>query len=425
MHPITRPFLIILAALSASLAVALGGCTTRHYAVECEYSVDAPQFARTMGNLLGPPIVAGNEVTTLVNGDQIFPAMLEAIRSARTSITLETFIYWSGDIGEQFTQAIADRAAAGVKVHIIIDVVGSKTMDPGFNDRLTKAGAEVELYHTFKLFQAVDSARKLNNRTHRKLLIVDGTTAFTGGVGIADEWTGNAQDPKHWRDNHYRIRGPVVAQLQAAFMDDWMESTAKVLHNETYFPALAPAGPLSAQLFKSSFRGGNDSMHLMYLLSFAAASKSIRLATPYFLPDDTTIATLIAARKRGVEIDIILPGEHIDDRFVRHASRSTWGDLLKAGVRIYEYQPTMYHVKLMVVDDLWTSVGSSNLDPRSFGINCEANLNVLDHTFAAEQSRLFADDLSHCKQITYDDWSNRSLGERLWEIFVWPFKSQM
>ncbi|HYD01174.1 MAG TPA: phospholipase D-like domain-containing protein [Phycisphaerales bacterium] len=416
---------VVLAAVSVSLAGALGGCTAGHYTVESRYAVDDPQFARTMGNLLGPPIVAGNEVVTLVNGDQIFPAMLDAIRSARTSITFETFIFWSGDIGHQFTEAIAERAAAGVKVHIIIDVVGSKTIDAAFMDRLTKAGAEVELYHTFKLFQAVDSARKLNNRTHRKLLVVDGTVAFTGGVGIADEWSGNAQDPRHWRDNHYQVRGPVVAQLQAAFMDDWMESTGEVLHDGTYFPPLAPAGSLQAQLFKSSFRGGNDSMHLMYLLSFAASRRSIRLATPYFLPDDTTIATLLAARERGVEIDIILPGEHIDDRFVRHASRSSWGDLLRAGVRIYEYQPTMYHVKLMIVDDLWCSVGSSNLDPRSFGINCEANLNVLDAAFAGEQTRLFEDDMSRCKEITYDEWNSRGLGERLWEIFVWPFRSQM
>jgi cardiolipin synthase A/B len=400
--------------LLASLSLSLPACAPSdiQYKIDSIYSVDDPQFQRTMGNLLGPPIIPGNRIDTLVNGDEIFPAMLAAIGSAKHTITMETFVYWSGDIGKAFTDALTDKAAAGVRVHVLIDAVGSTNIDPDYISQMRKAGAEVILYHALHWFD-LGSAKKINFRTHRKLLIVDGTVGFTGGVGIADEWMGNAQDKDHWRDSHYRVQGPVVAQLQAAFLDNWMESTGEVLHGPDYFPQIQDAGPEFAQMFKSSSQGGSESMHLMFLLSIAAARTSILFSTPYFVLDELTTKQILDARARGVRVVIIVPGKHIDMELVRDASRAGWGDLLKSGVEIYEYQPTMYHTKLMVVDGFWTSIGSSNLDNRSFKLNAEANLNVLDGPFAARQSEIFWNDVERSKRITYEMWRSRPMIDRV------------
>jgi len=404
------------------------GCANRPteyaYQIESKYAVDDPQFQRTMGSLLGPPIIPGNTVETYLNGDEIFPAMLQAIAAAKKTISFETYVYWSGEVGMQFTDALSERAKAGVSVHVLIDAVGSTKIDKNHLKVMKDAGVEFVLYHALKWFD-VGSAKKINNRTHRKLLVVDGALGFTGGVGIADVWMGHAQDPKHWRDTHYCVKGPIVGQLQSAFMDDWMEATGEVLHDQDYFPPLADAGSQFAQFFKSSYRGGSESMHLMYLLSIAAARKNIRLATSYFVPDKLTIKTLLEARARGVHVQIIVPGPVMDEEIVRKASRAHWGDLLKAGVQIYEYQPTMFHCKLMVVDDLWTSIGSSNLDNRSFRLNCEANLNVLDAAFAAQQAQIYEVDLARSREITYEQWKNRPLHEKLMEHLASLLGSQL
>jgi len=235
---------------------------------------------------------------------------------------------------------------------------------------------------------------RVNNRTHRKLMVVDGRIGFTGGVGIADLWTGHAQDSVHWRDSHFRAEGPVVAQMQSAFMDNWISATGEVLHGDDYFPPLAQAGRVNAQLFYSSPKGGSESMELMYLLAIAAAERSIYLSSAYFVPDPRTQDALIRAMQRGVTIQIITPGKYIDTKIVRGASRSSWGDLLAAGATIYEYQPTMYHCKVFIVDELLVSVGSTNWDPRSFRLNDEANLNVYDSTFAHRQVEVFREDLA-------------------------------
>ncbi len=412
-------------ALACALATLAPGCGKPEYVVESAYGVEDPQFARTMGNLLGPPLLQGNEVRTLLNGDEIFPAMLEAIRSARKTITMETYVYWNGTVGEEFTQALVDRAKAGVEVRLIIDAFGSATIDLKHIDEVHDAGGKVAMYHPIAWYDAVGSIQKINNRTHRKLLVVDGEIGYIGGAGIADEWTGHAQDKDHWRDNHYEVRGPIVAQLQATFMDNWMDCTGEVLHDERYFPALQPAGNLTAQVFKSSFRGGNDSMHLMYLLSLAAARKSVLLGTPYFIPDDVLEQQIIKARQRGVEVTVLLPGEVMDEPMVRRISRANWGELLRAGVRIFEFQPTMYHTKVLIVDGLWTSIGSANLDPRSLKLNCEANLNVLDAGFAAEQTRFFEEDLKRCKETTYEEWQHRPLIDRILEPLEGLFGPQL
>ncbi|HEY0437608.1 MAG TPA: cardiolipin synthase [Phenylobacterium sp.] len=385
------------------------------------YPAAAPEFARSMNVMLGPGLVVGNRAQTLVNGDEIFPAMLAAIRAARKSITLETYIYWEGKVGQEFTQALTERARAGVKVHFMYDALGSGKIDKNYVEDMKAAGVEVARYNPPKW----NNLARQNNRTHRKLLVIDGRIGFTGGVGIADEWSGHAQDQDHWRDTHYRIEGPAAAQMQAAFMENWIETTGHVLHGEDYFPKIEPSGPHVAQVFVSSPGGGGESMQLMYLMSIAAAVKSIEISASYFVPDEVEIGTLVAAVKRGVRLRIIVPGPVIDNKVVRRASRAAWGDLLRAGAEIYEYQPTMFHVKVMVVDGLWTSVGSTNFDNRSFSTNDEANLNVLDAGFAAGQAKVFADDLRRSRRITLEEWQNRPVMEKLWERTMGLLSSQL
>lgn len=389
--------------------------------IEQRYAIDDPQFLRSMGVLLGPAIIPGNRVQSLVNGDEIFPAMLADIQGAKKSITFETFIYWSGDIGEKFADALSERARAGVRIFVLLDWVGSLKMEARYLNKMKAAGVKIQHYHPLRWY----NLSRMNNRTHRKLLIIDGKIGFTGGVGIAEQWTGNAQDPDHWRDMHYRVEGPVVAQMQAAFMDNWMKTSGTVLHGSDFFPALTPAGAHAAQMFKSSSQEGSESMRLMYLLSINAAQRSIRIANAYFVPDDLTVKTLADARKRGVEVQILVPGSTIDTELVRKASRARWGKLLAAGVRIFEYQPTMLHNKVMVVDDLWVSVGSTNFDNRSFRLNDEANLNVYDREFALEQSAIFARDLKNARPIRYKDWEQRPWTEKLLEQSAALFRSQL
>ncbi len=375
------------------------------------YSVDDPQFLRSMGLLLGPSIVDGNTATELVNGDAIFPAMLKAIRGAKKTVLFETYIYWSGKVGDEFADALSERARNGVKVHVLLDWVGSGKIDDAVIDKMKQAGVQVEKYHPLRWY----NLGRLNNRTHRKLLIVDGTVGFTGGVGIAQLWTGNAQDPDHWRDSHFRVEGPVVAQMQSVMLDNWAKTTGKVVHGVEYFPPPRPVGSQSAQVFASSPSGGSESMMMMYLLAITAAERSIDLSSAYFVPDDITRQALVDAIKRGVKVRIITPGEHIDAETVRRASRGLWGPLLEAGAQMYEYQPTMYHCKVMIVDGLMTSVGSTNFDVRSFRLNDEANLNIYDAGFAARQTQVFEADLKQSRKVTLQAWQSRPWREKLHE----------
>jgi cardiolipin synthase len=394
---------------------------TIKYTFPHSYDIADPQFQRSMSVLLGPPLLHGNRIDTLLNGDEIFPAMLEAIRAARKTITFETYIYWSGEIGRQFADALAQRARDGVKVHVLLDWVGSQKMDKDLLERMRQSGVEIEKYHPLAWY----SIDKLNNRTHRKLLVVDGRVGFTGGVGIADEWNGHAQDPDHWRDTHYRVEGPTVPQMQAAFADNWSKVSGRTLHGDDYFPQPSAGGALFAQLFKSSREGGSESTHLMYLMSIAAASKSIDLSMAYFVPDDLATEALVSALRRGVRLRIIMPGGNTDAALVRRASRAKWGPILQAGAELYEYQPTMYHCKVLVIDGLWTSVGSTNFDNRSFRLNDEANLNVFDGEFAARQLQDFENDLKRARRITYEQWASRPLQEKAWEHFIALFGSQL
>lgn len=386
-----------------------------------DLTVEDPTFERCMAHLLGPPLVDGNKITSLQNGDEIFPAMLAAIRAANATITFETYIYWSGEVGREFAAALAERAKAGVRVHLLLDWIGSSRLDAAALAELAEAGVEVERYRPLRWY----SLSKMNSRTHRKILVVDGRLGFIGGVGIADQWAGHAQSPDHWRDSHFQLEGPAVAHLQAAFADNWMKTRADVFNAVDYFPLLADAGGNRAQVFKSSPREGGDSARLMFLLSISAARQRVLIANSYFVPDARTTAALVEALRRGVRVEIIVPGHHIDTKITRRASRSQWGPLLAAGAAIYEYQPTMFHCKLLVIDNCWVSVGSTNFDNRSFRLNDEANLNVIDPDFAEEQANVFATDKQASRQVTLRQWQQRPWHEKAVERLAGLLRSQV
>jgi cardiolipin synthase len=392
-----------------------------HHRVKHHYGILDPQLKREMGTLLGPAILSGNRAFALQNGDEIFPAMLEAIGSAKRSITFETYIYWSGKIGEQFAEALIERAQAGVKVHVMLDWLGCSKMSQQLLARMVAAGVEVEKYHALHWY----SLGKLNNRTHRKVLIVDGQAGFTGGVGIADQWCGNAQDPDHWRDMHFKVEGPVVAQMQAAFLDNWIKSTGCVLHGEAYFPELKAAGAQEMQMFVSSPGGGGDSMRLMYLTAITAAERSIDIEAAYFIPDELMTRELETARARGVRIRVLVPDKHLDSETVRIASKRGWGGLLEAGAEIYVYEPTMLHCKMLIFDGFMVSVGSTNFDMRSFELNDEASLNIYDAEFAGQMTAVFERDLESAARYSYQRWQRRSWGQKAAEVVLLPIRSQL
>lgn len=389
--------------------------------IEHRYAVSDPQFRREMSVLLGPAILPGNHVVDLENGDEIFPAMLAAIRGAQRTITFETYIYWEGQVGRMFADALSERARAGVQVNVTIDWAGSFSMEESQLKQMQDAGVHVQRYRPLHWY----NLSRLNNRTHRKLLVVDGRIGFTGGVGIGDPWQGHAQDPDHWRDVHFRIEGPVVAQFQAAFNDNWIKTTGRILNGAEYFPALERSGDMDAHLFISSPAGGSESMHLMYLVSIAAAVKSIDLEAAYFIPDELITKALVAARQRGVRVRVLVPGKNTDSDAARFASKAGWGPLLLAGVEIYEYEPTMFHNKMLIVDSELVSVGSTNFDLRSFRLNDEASLNVYDRAFAERMTVVFEQDLKPTKRYTYETWKQRPLKEKLKEKLLLPLKSQL
>lgn len=389
--------------------------------LEHHYGVGDDQFRRTMGALLAAPILPGNTVEHLANSDEIFPAMLAAIAAAERTVCFETFVYWRGDIARQFSDALAERARAGVAVHVLLDWFGFQGAEDELLELMRSAGAEVEMYNPLAWYQL----DRLNNRTHRKILVVDGRVGFTGGVGIADEWLGDAQDPDHWRDSHFRVEGPIVAQLQGGFMDNWLRVREKVLDGDGYFPPLQPRGPVAAQVFLASQRAGGDSMRLMMMLALNAAERSIDIGSAYFVPDDFAVDTLVAARARGVAVRIVVPGPHMDSTVTGNASRARWGELLEAGVEIWEYQPTMYHAKLLVVDESWVSVGSTNFDPRSFALNDEANLNAFDAQLAGSLAEVLRQDRARARLVTFEAWRNRPWREKLAERLASLLGSQL
>ncbi len=384
-------------------------------------AVDSVQFRREIGTLLGASVLEGNAVTDLQNGDEFFPSMLASIRSAQRSINMETYIYWSGDISQEFADALIERARAGVKVHVLADWLGSSKMKQQLIDQLTAGGVRFEYFHPLHWY----SLDRINNRTHRKLWIVDGKVAFNGGAGIADEWNGNATKPDHWRDMQFRVEGPAAAQMQAIFADNWLTTSGETLLGDAYYPVMPRMGDIAVQAFASSPDGGSINMQLLYLMAINGARKSIDLESAYFVPGDMAMTALRDALRRGVKVRIVVPGPYVDSHIVRSASQETWGELLAAGARFYQFQPSLFHNKLMVVDGYLTIGGSANFDNRSFRLNDESNVNIHDREFAAHMIQVIDGDIRRSREMTFAQWRQRPWTQRAFEWLSAQAASQL
>lgn len=419
---LTTVLITILATLAA--VVIISNLTSEEWRIQHRvdhlYAPGEEQFERTMGSLLAPGFVPGNRITCLENGAAYFPEMLEAMRQARHHINLETFIFWSGEMGERFADVLIERAGAGVETRVMIDWVGSFKASRKLINRMRRGGVQVARFRPPRIV----GLTRFNNRTHRKILVIDGRIGYTGGAGIADAWKGRAHNEEHWRDSQYRVEGPVVAQLQAAFMDNWLQTRAQVLHGQEYFPPLEEVGTMKAQVFISGPEEGIEGARVMFLLSIASAARRLLLGHSYFIPDNLTRQALVEAKKRGVEVEIVVPGP-LDTYLVRRAMISRLGPLLKAGIKVYEYREAMYHRKFMLVDHCWVSVGSANFDTRSFRLNDEICLNVLDDGFAGHMAEQFENDKRHCREITLEQWHKRPLGQKLVDWLCAALRSQL
>jgi cardiolipin synthase len=377
---------------------------------------------RTLEGVIGVPATEGNQVDALVNGDQIFPAMLEAIGDATRTIDLLTFVYWRGGIGTRFADALADKAGSGVRVRVLLDAWGASSIDPDLVSKMEDAGVRLRWFRPLRRLQPT----KVNHRTHRKVMIVDEATGFTGGVGIADEWCGDARNEDEWRDTHFRVRGPAVDGLRAAFLDNWLETDPEVFDASIdRFPDQPQSGPAVIQCVRGASEVGWSDISTLLLTLLQLARDRIRITTAYFVPDDELIECLNAASDRGVTVEILLPGPHGDKRFVQLAGQAVYEELLEHGVRIWHYQPTMLHAKIMTVDGLVANVGSANFNARSTELDEEINLVALDPDLVGLLDRQFDADLERSEQIQPGRWEDRSLGRRVLEGITKPIRHKM
>lgn len=389
--------------------------------IQVGYGPSDPRFASAFGPIVRAEFTSGNAATTLVNGDAFFPAMLTAIRQAKKTVTLETYIWAPGRVSDDFIAALGERARNGVKVHVLLDGMGTLKFTREDRARLEKAGVQVIKYGREHWYHVKPN---LNHRTHRKLLILDGRVGFTGGMCIEDKWLGNADSEKSWRETVIRVEGPVVRQMQAVFATNWMQTTGTLLLGEDYFPEPTRHAASLAQCFMSGPNESPETVRLAHLFAIAAARTSIDISNAYFVPDDLAIAMLQDARRRGVQVRVIVPAIN-DSKIGRAASRSRWGKLLAAGVEFYQYQPAMFHVKSMVVDGVLVTVGSANFDNRSFAINDEVTLNVLDRAVGAENLRIFEADLKRSIPLTRADFEARPLHIRMLDHVCGLLRSQL
>jgi cardiolipin synthase len=385
-----------------------------------------PSFFPTIEAHTDAPIIGGNRVDILLNGDETFPAMLAEIKNAKRSITFAQYLYEDGPIAYQLAEAFAERCREGVAGHILLDSHGSSKAPPEIPKVMREAGCHVEYFRRVDAPQVIFPWKLLryNYRNHRRVLVIDGRMGFTGGYGISAAWMGDGRTADHWRETNVRIQGPAVQHLQGGFVDSWLEATGILLGGEAYFPRLQPRGKVFAQIVKSSPVGGSFQNYMLFLLSIAAARKSILISNPYFLPDDRIIEALINAVKRGVQVIVLVPAK-IDHPITYRASRSGYGRLLLGGIQIYEYLPALLHSKTMVVDDIWATVGSTNIDNRSFALNEELNITVYDRALAQRLEQIFNDDVKHSRKVSYEDWRSRGLAERIYEFFAFPLKEQL
>jgi cardiolipin synthase A/B len=391
------------------------------YNLEHRFAVSDPEFVGSACALSDPVLVSGNKIDLLQNGDEFFPAMLAAIRAAQRSVNFEAYIVYSDAVGWQFRDALIERAKSGIEVRVLLDGIGS-----GWNLKnsdvhaMKKAGCKFAYYHPVHSWR-VD---RTNRRSHRRILVVDGKVGFTGAVGFAQNWSGHAQDPKHWRDLQARIEGPLVASLQAAFQEHWVKTFGEALGGTGQFPALTKAGDLNAQVILSrSF--SMAPIPLLQAVAFSAAEKRIWITNAYCTPTDDQVDLLVKAVKRHVDVKLILPGKNDDQPLTKSAGRAAYGRMLEGGVKIFEYQPTMIHEKSMVIDGLFSLVGSSNLDARSSEINEELDVAVYDRNFGQTMEGVFEGDLRHSVEYTLQQFQHRTLWERTTEWLMLPFRSQL
>lgn len=370
---------------------------------------------------LGVPFAEGNRVRVLKNGVEIFPPMLAAIAAARESVALLTFVYWKGAIADRFAEALAERARAGVKVHVILDAIGAKQMQKTLVRRMERAGVEIVWFRPparWKLWQ-------VDNRTHRKVLICDGEVAFTGGVGIAGEWEGDARGPDEWRDTHFEIRGPSVHGLQAAFLDNWIEAGQPVSDGLGRLKPLEPIGDARVQVLRSSASVNWSNVATMFRVLLAMARHRVRLATAYFVPGDSGVDALVGAARRGVDVEILVPGPHHDQRVAQVADDHKYVPLLEAGVRMFAYQPTMMHAKIVIIDDVVAVIGSANFNQRSMSNDDELTLLVIDETVVSELVRHFDGDLAVSTELDAEEYRQRSVLKKIRSRAVGLFSHEM
>jgi cardiolipin synthase A/B len=407
---------------TACLLLFLVGCTHVQPHLDLpDVPISDTSFRATLVGFTGGAVVGGNRAQILLNGEEVFPAKLAAIRSARKTITYAQYVFEEGAPAADTARALAERCRAGVKVHVLVDAVGSLMMPSEYRDWMTEAGCQVASYRPLSPW-AID---RVNYRNHRRILVVDGRVGITGGSGTSGKWSGNGKQEGQWRDTDMRVEGPVVSQLQGAFAENWLEATGVALGGPEYFPwPLERKGGVDAQIVRSSPAGGSVAMYTMFLLAMASARHSIYITNPYFVPDDKMIETLVQARERGVRVVLILPGA-IDHNLVRQASRAELGRLLKAGIKIYEYKAALLHSKTMVIDSMWATVGSTNLDRRSFELNEELNLVVYDGEIARRLEQVFVADLEQSREVTYEQWADRGFFSRFMEILSLPVRDQL
>jgi cardiolipin synthase A/B len=422
---VTRRSVALIGVILLGVAATACARVQTHYKVP-NLGVTDPSFIPTIEAYASAPGSRGNSVQLLLNGDQIFPAQLAAIRSAKRTITYAQYFYEEGPIPEEIAEAIAERCRAGVRAHVLLDGFGTLYMPAKYVETMTKAGCEVATFRPLSPFAvfALLGYGKSNHRNHRRILVVDGEVGFTGGSGIAQKWTGNGRMEGHWRDTDVRVEGLVVNSLQGAFAENWLEATGNVLGGDPYFPRHARTGTIAAQVVRSSPSGGSFSVYTIFLLAMSSARQSIYITNPYFLPDSRMIRALKEARARNVRIVVLLPGA-IDNNIVRHASRAKFGELLESGIEIHEYQAGLLHAKTMIIDGIWTTIGSTNLDSRSFSLNEEINLVVYSPEVAGQMEKVFAEDLTHSRRIDYAKWRNRGPFDRLLELLSLPIREEL
>jgi cardiolipin synthase len=406
--------------LEALMVVLLAGCATSQekrfvYHYEPSYGVASEDFQRVLA-ALGGGLLPGNQANLLNNGDSFFPAILDAIREAKHTVNIELYIFAKGRMADTFVEALCKKAHEGVQVRVLVDAVGERLGQ--LDERMKAEGVNFKVYKPTKL----RSISKISDRTHRKIITVDGRIGFTGGLAIDDRWAGDARNPQEWRDTVVRLEGPVVLQMQRLFLENWLYTTGDFLDGEGQFPVAEQPGQIKAQAIGSSRTSQLSMAKLHYYLPMQAARRCIWIENAYFLPDEDFQVSLAAAARRGVDVRVVVPGAQTDLQAVRYSGRRDYRRLLEAGVRIYEFQPTMLHAKVMMVDDIWCSIGSINFTARSMKSNAEANVALYDAGFAEKVQGSMEADMARCEAITLEQWKRRGLGERIKECYYGLYK---